>query len=571
MSVLIVLPILIPMIAGIACVISWRSVLAQRVIAVVGSAALLGSGIALLAALLHPGMPSIAAVQSSGWAAPFGISFVADLFAAIMVLLNGLIGLTAVVFSLGSIDRKREGYGFHALVMFLLAACSGAFLTGDVFNLFVWFEIMLMSSFVLLALGSERSQLEGAIKYVTLNLISSVIFLSAVGVLYAMAGTLNMADLAVKLADAENPAAVTAVSLLFLTAFGIKAAVFPLFFWLPAAYHTCPPVVSALFAGLLTKVGVYAMIRTFMLIFTGEPFFTHQLLIFIAGFTMVTGVLGAATQGEIRRILSFHIISQIGYMVMGLGIAGISLARAAQIKPTQPEVASQLEAAALIAAAGTILYILHNIIAKTNLFYAAGIIHSLKGTGELKRIGGLYHARPVLSVCYLVSAMSLAGIPIFSGFWAKFSLVRAGLQAEAYWIVAISLAVSVLTMYSMTKIWMYAFWKPDPDLPEDDPHPDPAATRAAEGEPARLPIMYGPLIALSAITLLVGVFAGPCWYVLDRAGAQLIDRTSYVAAVLGEEAGNTIARRGNWGVPGDEPTRAPALTSAIDLEQEVRP
>ena len=573
MSVLIVLPILVPFAAAIACIIAWKSVLAQRIIATLAGAALLAAAVALLATLLHPAFPDIAAVQAGGWAAPFGITFVADILSAIMVLLNAIIGLATIIYALGAIDERREKFGFYPLLLALIASCSGAFLTGDIFNMFVWFEIMLMSSFALLALGSERAQLEGAIKYVTLNLISSAIFLTAVGVLYAMAGTLNMADLAVKLSDVDNPAAVTAVSVLFLAAFGIKAAVFPMFFWLPAAYHTCPPVVSAIFAGMLTKVGVYAMVRVFMLIFTTEPLFTHQLIIWIAGFTMVTGVLGAAVQGEIRRILSFHIISQIGYMIMGLGVGGVALARSAALEATDPQLAEQLAGAGFISIAGTVFYILHHIIVKSNLFFVAGVIQSIKGTNELKKIGGLYHARPFLAILFMIPAMSLAGIPILSGFWCKFALVRGGLQAEAYWIVAASLFVSILTLYSMTKIWAQAFWKPDPDLPDDEPHPDPSATIAAERTQDNLPVMFASITGLALITLAIGFGAGPAMDIAERSAHQLINREHYVRAVLGEDSAQIIARHGNWGTPriANVPNQAIPVSTIIASDTPTAP
>ena len=256
-------------------------------------------------------------------------------------------------------DRRREAFGYYPLVHALLLGVCGAFLTGDLFNLYVWFEVMLMASFVLLALGGERAQLHGAIKYVTLNLVSSAVFLAAVGILYGVTGTLNMADLARKLRrDRRTRRSVTAVAMLFLVAFGIKAAVFPLFFWLPASYHTPPGAVSALFAGLLTKVGVYALIRVFTLLFVRDVGYTHMLILVLSGLTMVTGVLGAVAQREFRRVLSFLIIGQIGYMIMGLGLftpAGL---------------------------AGPIFYIVDHVVVMTNLFLVTSVVRRLCGTSS---------------------------------------------------------------------------------------------------------------------------------------------------------------------------------------------
>jgi multicomponent Na+:H+ antiporter subunit D len=317
MRVLLVLPILVPLATAIAMLFARTRPRLQGILSVLGSAGLLTAAGALLAGVWRQG---IQAMQAGGWPAPFGITLVADLFSAIMVVLAAFVGFSTVIYSLASIDTGRRRYGYHPLLHVLLMGVCGAFLTGDIFNLFVWFEVMLIASFVLVALGGEKAQLEGAIKYVTLNLVSSAIFLSAIGILYGLAGTLNMADLAGQLRNSARPGLVTTVAMLFLVTFGIKAAIFPLFFWLPASYHTPPVAVSAIFAGLLTKVGVYAIIRVFTLLFINDVGLTHTLILILSGLTMVSGVLGAAAQNDFRRILSFHIVSQIGYMIMGVGL-----------------------------------------------------------------------------------------------------------------------------------------------------------------------------------------------------------------------------------------------------------
>ncbi|NUQ83258.1 MAG: Na+/H+ antiporter subunit D, partial [Anaerolineales bacterium] len=320
MNVLLILPIIVPMVTAILTLLFRRSRNIQRALSLFGAWVLFGVSAMLFVDVRQDG---IQAAQMGNWLPPYGITLVADLFGAIMVLLTGITAVAVTMYSLASVDEKREEFGYHSLLHFLLMGVCGAFLTGDLFNLYVWFEVMLMASFVLMALGGERGQMEGAIKYVTLNLLSSAMFLSALGLLYGMAGTLNMADLANKFSkiSATQPhGVVTTLAMLFMVAFGIKAAVFPLFFWLPASYHTPPVAVSALFAGLLTKVGVYALIRVFTLIFVRDVGYTHTLILIIASLTMVSGVLGAVTQNEFRRVLSFHIISQIGYMIMGLGL-----------------------------------------------------------------------------------------------------------------------------------------------------------------------------------------------------------------------------------------------------------
>jgi len=500
MNILLLLPILIPLLTAIITLLFHRRVIAQRVVGTVGAGALLAAAVALL---VHVWTNGIQAVQFGNWPAPFGITFVADLLSAIMVVLAGTMGFAVAIYSLVTIDVRREIFGYSSLFHVLLMGVCGAFLTGDIFNLYVWFEVLLMASFVLLALGGEQGQLEGGIKYVTLNLISSALFLAAVGILYGEAGTLNMADLARRLPQLQQQGLITTLGMLFLIAFGIKAAVFPLFFWLPASYHTPPISISAIFAGLLTKVGVYALIRVFTLLFVGDIAYTHTIILVIAGLSMITGVLGAVAQNEFRRILSFHIVSQIGYMLMGLGI----------FTP--------------LALAGSIFYIMHHIIVKTNLFLLSGISQRINGTYELKQSGGLYAAYPQIALLFLISAFSLAGLPPFSGFFAKLTLLRAGLENGNYIIAAISLGVSVLTLFSMTKIWTEAFWKPKPRGPAVD-----------GGDPGRkkrdLLVMTLPVAALATLTVVIGLLAGPMAQLAMAAGEQLLDPTGYVQVVLGD-------------------------------------
>ncbi|MFO7639792.1 MAG: proton-conducting transporter membrane subunit, partial [Candidatus Competibacteraceae bacterium] len=398
--------------------------------------------------------------------------------------------------------------GYYPLMHLLLAGVCGAFLTGDIFNLYVWFEVLLVASFSLLILGGERAQMEGAIKYVTLNLLSSVLFLTAVGLLYGLTGTLNMADLAWKLGqiDDSKTGLVTAISILFMVSFGIKAAAFPLFFWLPASYHTPQVAVSALFAGLLTKVGVYALFRVFTLIFTQEVEFTHTLLLWMAGLTMLTGVLGAAAQFEFRRILSFHIISQIGYMILGLAL----------FTP--------------LALVGGVFYIMHHIIVKANLFLVSGLVYRLRGSYELKELGGLYRDTPWVGILFLIPALSLAGLPPLSGFFAKFILIRAGLETGAWVAVGVALLVGLLTLYSMIKIWGEVFWKA---VPAGEVASEPVSRRSESGRGRDLYLYYLPIAGLAVLTLIIGLSAQPIYVLAEAAAGQLLDPAGYIEAVLG--------------------------------------
>lgn len=495
MNLPLVLPILIPLASAALSLALSGSRRAQRLLAVAGTFALLVCSVWLLRIVWVEGIQS---VQIGGWPAPYGITLVADLLSALMVLLAGLTGFCVALYSLASMDEGRERHGYHALIHILLMGVCGAFLTGDLFNMYVWFEVMLVASFVLMALGGERAQMEGAIKYVTLNLLASAVFLAAVGILYGVAGTLNMADLSVRLSDVGRPGLVTAVSMLFLVAFGIKAAVFPVFSWLPASYHTPPVVVSAVFAGLLTKVGVYALIRVFTLVFVHDPAYTHSIILVVAGLTMVTGVLGAYAQDEFRRILSFHIISQIGYMIMGLGL----------YTP--------------MALAGSIFYIAHHIVVKTNLFLVSGIACRIGGSFHLKDLGGLYRSHPVLSLLFLIPALSLAGVPPLSGFFAKLLLAQAGLHAREWVIVGVSLAVGLVTLMSMMKIWAEAFW----DAPPADTENRALPVREAV-------LLYAPVVLLACVTVCIGIGAGQVFALAERAARELTDPSLYITAVLG--------------------------------------
>jgi multicomponent Na+:H+ antiporter subunit D len=497
MQNLLLMPIIIPLATAGLMLASWRRRAFHRWLTILGMAALFGVSLVLLATVRAEG---IQVVHVGGWRAPIGISFVADLLSAAMVVITAFIGLMVALYSLPIIDARRETFGYHPLFHILVMGICGAFLTGDLFNLFVWFEVMLIASFVLLSLGAEKKQLAGAIRYVTINLISSAVFLSAVGLLYGLVGTLNMADLAVRLSNDQQPALITTIAMLFIVCFGIKAAIFPLFFWLPASYHTPPIPITAIFAGLLTKVGVYAMIRVFTLIFVQDIAFTHTLIMGLSALTMLTGVLGAVAQNEFRRVLSFHIISQIGYMTLGLGLFTVA------------------------GLAGSIFYIIHHIVVKNNLFLISGIAAKLGGSYELGQLGGLYKRHWWLALFFMIPAMSLAGIPPLSGFFAKLTLIAATLEAAEYLLVGIALIVGLLTLFSMIKIWNEAFWKAPPE----------------EIEPGRLSLGVRSMaltpIAISCIvTVFIGLGAG---YVLQfsiDAANQLMNPQAYITAVLGGE------------------------------------
>lgn len=499
MSELLALPLLVPLLTAALGLLVGRHRAARRAVAVGGAVALFAVAAALFAEVDRHG---ILVAQMGNWPAPFGITLVADRLSALMVLVAASAALAVTVYSLAGIDEGREGHGYYPLLAVMLMGVCGAFLTGDLFNLYVWFEVMLMGSFVLLVLGGEPGQLQGGIKYVTLNLVSSALFLAGVGILYGVVGTLNMADLAVKLGTAPNPGLVTAVGMMFLVAFGVKAALFPLFFWLPAAYPTPPAAVSAVFAGLLTKVGVYSLVRTFTLVFTREPEFTHGLLVVLSALTMLAGALGAIAQTDLRRALAFLHVGQVGYMTLALGFAGLT---------GDPAVA-------VAALAAVVLYIPHHACAITNLFLVSGAVHRVCGTYDLRALGGLYGPRPGLAVLFLVPALALAGVPPLSGFFAKLGVLKAGFGAAQYAATAVALAAGFLTLYVVAKLFAEVFWKESPEPPRAEPLPAALA---------------GPIALLAAVTVALGAFAGPVFDFATRAAAQLLDRDAYIRAVLG--------------------------------------
>jgi multicomponent Na+:H+ antiporter subunit D len=489
------LPIFISLLGGVLTLSFWRSIRWQKRVTLLSATAYLIVAVLLLREVIQEGY---IVLQMGSWAAPFGITLVADVLSATMILLTGIVGFSAALYSMASVPNQHIRFGYFSLLQLLLAGVSGAFLTGDVFNLFVWFEVMLLASFGLLTLGGERNQMEGAIKYVTINLFSSAIFLSAIGLLYGTTGTLNMADLSVKLTGVEEQGLVNVLALMFMVSFGIKAGAFPLFFWLPASYHTPLVAVSAVFAGLLTKVGVYALYRFFSVIFIGDIEYTHTIILWLGILTMLTGVLGAAAQFEFRRILSFHIISQIGYMLIAFAI----------FTP--------------LAIIGGVFYIAHHIIVKTNLFLISGLTYQLAGTHELKAMGGFYRQRPWLALLFLIPALSLAGLPPLSGFFAKFIVIKAGVEAGSWWAVGFGLLVGLLTLFSMIKIWAEVFWKRPP---ETDPPIDLTGKLSAW--------MLSPVIMLAVITVAIGLYGEPLYQLAEVAANQLLNPQGYIDAVLG--------------------------------------
>jgi multicomponent Na+:H+ antiporter subunit D len=494
-DVLLPLPIAVPLLGAAVSLLLRRHLVAQRVLGVLVTAATLAISIALVVLVDHDG---IASTDVGGWPAPIGITLVADLTSTILLTTASVVLLVVLLFSIGTPRVGDTLLFFHPVYLVLAAGVGAAFLTGDLFNLFVAFEVMLIASYVLLTLGGTERQVRSGMTYVVVSLVASALFVTAVGLVYAATGTVNMADLAGRVADL--PAGVrTGLALLLFATFGIKAAIFPLFFWLPDSYPAAPAPITALFAGLLTKIGVYAIIRTQTLIFPGDA--PETLLLAVAGLTMVVGVLGAIAQADVKRILSFHIVSQIGYSIMGLALFTVA------------------------GLAGAVLFLVHNMVTKTTLLLVSGTIEVGAGTGALKRLSGIAHRAPLLAGLFLVSALSLAGVPPLSGFVAKVALLDAGVESRSWAIVGVSLLVSVGTLFSMLKIWNGAFWG-EPGIPT--PHPE-VATLEAGGVPH---LMGAATAVLAVVGIALALFSGPVYDLAERGAATLVEPGAYVHEVL---------------------------------------
>jgi multicomponent Na+:H+ antiporter subunit D len=466
-SAWVALPMLVPLATVALTALTARHEHRQRALSTLGLLLLLGSA---LNGVVQVQAHGAAAIAFGGWALPFAIEFRLDGLGSVLVLAAALVGAAALL-TLDSDTDAPQHPMLRPLMHGLLAGVVGAFSTADLFNLYVWFEVTLICALGLLALGRRPDQLDAAYKYLALNLFGTLLLLIAVGLLYAATGQLNFTALGESLRALPPPLAGVLLGTLCI-AFLFKAAAFPLFAWLPASYHTLPAPVLALCGGLLTKVGLYAVLRTLGDVFAPPPALLLEALGWIAAATMLVGALGAAYHWDMRRILAFHIVSQVGYVLLAIAIGGTA------------------------GHAAALFYTVHDILAKSNLFLLAGLMCALAGSYDLRRIGGLYKARPALALLFAVPALALVGIPPLSGFWAKFMVVKAAIASGHIAWAVMALAVSVLTLYSMMKLWMEGFWKPHPD---------------ADWQPARTRLggAWAACLLLAALTLGIGL--APQW------------------------------------------------------------
>lgn len=506
MNALLPLPIVLPLLGAGLSMIVGKSRAAQRTVSIAVLSAVMVCAFAILWEVDRNGALTM---QASGWDAPIGITLVADRLSAILLAVASVVLLTVLIYAIGQPGAERNHVGFQSVYLIMSAGVAGSFLTGDLFNLFVSFEMMLSASYVLITIGARRGQVRSGMTYVVISLLASTLFVVILALVYSATGTLNLADLSVRMGQL-SPGLRMGFSVLMLIVFGIKAGLFPLFFWLPDSYSNAPSAVTAVFAGLLTKVGVYAIIRTQTLLFDAESR-PDTLIIALAGATMAIGVLGAIAQDDAKRILSFHIVSHVGFMVLGLGMFSVE------------------------GLAAAVFYIAQGIVVMTALFLVGGLIEHVGGSSRLSRVGGLVRTAPGIAVLFLVPALSLAGVPPFSGFVAKVGLLGAAFSDGRNLSVAVALVVSLMTIFSMMKIWSSVFWGTQPELCDDDLD----ATDYSDGfgiipggHDDRPPLMIVPTAVLAAVSVAMAFFAGPLYDLSERAARDALRPVSYQSSVL---------------------------------------
>lgn len=512
MEVLVPLVVALPLIGAATTLILGTRPELQRIVSLVAL-----SAVAVISAVLLVSVDSHgpAVVHVGGWSAPWGIVLVVDRLSAVMLVISALMLLGVLVFAIGQGIRDRDTpiTIFQPTYLVLAAGLFVAFIAGDLFNLYVGFEMLLTASYVLLTLGGTGARIRVGITYIVVSLMSSLLFLSAIALFYGATGTVTLALLAERVGDLPGDVQLI-LGMLLLVAFGVKAAIFPLSFWLPDSYPTAPAPITAVFAGLLTKVGIYAIIRTQTLFFPENQL--SVVLMVIALLTLVIGILGALAQADIKRLLSFTLVSHIGYMMFGIAMGSA------------------------LAISATIYYIVHHISVQTTLFLAAGLIERRGGTTSLARLGGLLQAAPAVAVLFFIGAMNLGGIPPFSGFLGKVALFQAGVQLDdpLTWIlIAGGAATSLLTLYALARAWNMAFWRSREEIvayesaeldrlvddPDDLGH---VVTRTIS------PLMVGATSALLVLTLALTIFAGPIFEFTMRAAEDINLPATYVKAVF---------------------------------------
>ncbi|CAM3671892.1 Na+/H+ antiporter subunit D [Nocardiopsis rhodophaea] len=505
MNLLLAGPFVIPLLGAGITMLLRRTPRSQQVAGVVTLAAVIADA-AWLLSLTADG--SVLVSHAGNWPAPLGVTLVADPLSALLLTVSSVVLLLVLLYAIGQdiggLSRATP-QTFHPLYLVLTAGVCLSFLAGDLFNLFVAFEVMLTASYALITQAPTRARVRASMIYTVVGLTSSILFLTGIALVYALVGTVNMADIAVKLDHAPDDLRMV-LALLFLVVFGIKAAIVPMHFWLPDSYPVAITRISAIFAALLTKVAVYAIIRTQTLLFGDDSAGVSTVMLWIAIATMVVGIMGALVQDDINRLMSFALVSHIGFMIFGLAlntVAGI---------------------------AGVMVYLVHHIVVQATMFLVNGLVRQFVGHTSLRSIRGLTAVSPALAIYFFLPALSLAGIPPMSGFIAKVALFQAGVEVGGWltWIaIGAGLLTSLLTLIAIFRVWARAYW--------GTPLPDMLAARAElkrGPDAAGLRMMTVTTGVMVAFGLLVALLAGPLVDFSFTAAHDLVDGGAYIDAVL---------------------------------------
>ncbi len=492
MNNILVLPVVIPLLTGIFLIFIRRYIRLQKWISIGVMITNAGLSFYILNRIQSDG---ILRLDFGGWSPPFGILFVADSFSVLLVLTTCMVTIICLLFAFSSTGKAMENMFFYSFVNFLVAGVNGSFLTGDLFNLYVFFEVMLLASYVLIALGGKKGQLRESIKYVAINILSSWIFLIGIAYLYGTIGTLNMAHLSARIAEVGQTPLLTVISILFMIVFGLKAGLF-LYFWLPGSYGAPPPAVAALFGALLTKVGIYAMFRFFTLIFYHEPSTTHTIIGIMAGLTMIGGSIGAVAYKDIRQVVTYNVVIAVGFIFVGLAVATPS------------------------AIEGSIYYLIHDMFVKALLFLLAGTVILLTGTGNMERMSGLIRNYPSLGWMFFIVMMSLAGVPPLSGFIGKLLVGQGAAESGHYVLLALAFLSSLFVLYSLLRVFLGCFWGETMISEEDE-----------------IPLKKGWLVSCGLLVLAtigLGLGAESIAVYVNDAANTLLNPEIYIDAVLND-------------------------------------
>jgi len=422
------------------------------------------------------------------WLPPFGISFTADVMGAGFALAAAFVSLCVLLYMQADTPEPAVRDGVYPLMLLLLAGVTGSFLTGDLFNLYVWFEVMLIASFGLVVIAGHPLQLDAAVKYGILNFLATTLFLVALGLLYGLVGTLNMADI-IGAATRADSAPLAATAALFALAFGMKAALFPVNAWLPASYHAPPPALSALLGGLLTKVGAYAFLRTLVMLLPATRDTLGPAIAAAAMATMILGPLSAMAETNLRRAIGFLLIGGVGIIVLCV-----------------PQ-------SHMFAIAGGVSYLFHAMLTLAALYLVAGLVERATGQVDSREMHGLYSANSLISVLFLVLVFAISGLPPFLGFWPKLLLLQGFIEAGAWPAVFALLFNSLLTLIAGTRLWSHIFWRGTAERAVLPPQPLGGAA-----------LLVGTIVLLG---LWPSLFVAPA----QIAAADLLAPTRYIASV----------------------------------------